>query len=162
VSSGKDASAPPNGFAYGKEFNDNPPGYWNQYVCRVAIDANTFLPGKGVYGYACYYITLDNQYAYSETFDVLVDSYECARMAPVRQVDSAWLLPTGSTPSGPLYSCIDRRASNKVSPLPQEAISHPLGRYDVANDRCVYEWYNGVEFSTVDGNGHPTFSVLTR
>ncbi|HEX5657662.1 MAG TPA: hypothetical protein VFX59_10730 [Polyangiales bacterium] len=154
--------APPaNGTPYGVEYNNTGSGTFNQYVCRVKV-AETYLPGKGVYGYSCYYIDLNNEVAFSDTFEVLVNTASCARMLPVRQANRAWLLPTGSDADGPLYSCANSRPSDLTAPPPERAISHPLGRYDPANDRCVYEWYGQTQFSSLDGLGQPTYSVLTR
>lgn len=161
VASNKNDVPPAAAVAYGHEYNDS--GNYNQYVCRVRLSPTTVLPGKGVYGFSCYYIAIDNSTRlFADNFEVLVDSGNCATMTPVltAKANSLPLLPTGQNGGSELYSCIDSVIS--MGATPSMAMSQPLGRYDLATETCYYEWDFGTRFSQPDGQGKPTFSVLTR
>jgi hypothetical protein len=163
VASNKDQAPPLNATALGVEYNDTAPYTFNQYVCRVRLNETTLVPGKGVYGYACYYIGLDNRtMLYADNFEVLIDTANCARMTSVvtARANGLSLLPTGRYGGDDLYSCSDSVESMGVNP--PQPISHPLGRYDPRTETCYYEWYGGTRISMPGGSGQPTFSVLTR
>lgn len=117
-----------------------------QYICRFkdSIDGRpVVLQGKGVFGWSCYTVlpasaTTPPRVQPSDSFEVLVETKDCARMMPYDP--SLRLLPTGVDADGnPTFSC---RAI--VNSLDVSGTSTPLGRFDPTRSTCVFEWHTNV------------------